>query len=121
MAAVKSTGNRSTELRLIQIFKELKITGWRRNYRIIGNPDFVFAKKKIAVFTDGCFWHGHHCRNTSPATNTDYWIRKISNNRKRDIFVTEKLIEKGWDVIRIWECKINKRHISREVFDLALS
>jgi DNA mismatch endonuclease, patch repair protein len=63
MRAVKAKGNKSTELKLVEIFKSYHITGWRRNYKIIGKPDFVFPKLKIALFADGCFWHGHNCRN----------------------------------------------------------
>ena len=60
MKAVKSKGNISTEIKLIKLFKEKKIKGWRRNYKLFGNPDFVFPKSKIALFADGCFWHGHN-------------------------------------------------------------
>ncbi|HQB60511.1 MAG TPA: very short patch repair endonuclease, partial [Spirochaetota bacterium] len=56
MKSVKSNNNRSTELKLIKIFKENNIKGWRRNYKAIGKPDFVFLKKKTAIFVDGCFW-----------------------------------------------------------------
>lgn len=55
MRKVKSKGNKSTEIRLIQVFDEYNIRGWRRNYNVIGHPDFVFQEKKIAVFVDGCF------------------------------------------------------------------
>ena len=54
MRQVKSKKNKSTELRLIEIFKHNGITGWRRNYQVKGHPDFVFPKEKIAVFVDGC-------------------------------------------------------------------
>lgn len=64
MRKVKSKKNKSTELRLIEIFKQNGITGWKRNYPVKGHPDFVFQKEKVAVFVDGCFWHGHDCRNT---------------------------------------------------------
>ena len=63
MSKVRSNNNKSTELALIKFFKENKITGWKRNYPVKGHPDFVFLDKKIAVFVDGCFWHGHDCRN----------------------------------------------------------
>ena len=59
MRKVKSKKNKSTELRLIDIFKQNGITGWKRNYPVKGHPDFVFLKEKVAVFVDGCFWHGH--------------------------------------------------------------
>jgi DNA mismatch endonuclease, patch repair protein len=55
MRAVKSKGNKSTEKKLIDLFKEKKLKGWRRNYPIFGKPDFVFPKRKVAVFADGCF------------------------------------------------------------------
>ena len=59
MQKVRSKGNKSTELKLIEIFHEAGITGWKRNYPVKGHPDFVFLKKRVAVFVDGCFWHGH--------------------------------------------------------------
>lgn len=108
MRAVKSRGNKSTELKLIEIFKNLGIRGWRRGYKLFGNPDFVFPQKRVAVFVDGCFWHGHNCRNTKPAANADYWRKKIERNINRDILVSQTLTEKGWKVIRIWECQIKK-------------
>lgn len=64
MSKVRSKNNKSTELKLIQIFEENNIKGCRRNYPVKGHPDFVFLDKKIAIFVDGCFWHGHDCRNT---------------------------------------------------------
>lgn len=108
MRAVKPSQNKSTELKLISFFKEHKITGWRRHYPLYGFPDFTFPKKKIVVFADGCFWHGHDCRNTKPKENAEYWDKKRERNRRRDRDVTEKLTTKGWTVIRIWECEIKK-------------
>ena len=109
MRAVKSKGNKSTELKLIEIFEEYGIKGWRRNYKLLGHPDFVFPKSRIVVFADGCFWHGHNCRNTQPAENAEYWKNKIQKNIERDKRITEELTKKGWIVIRIWECEINKK------------
>lgn len=108
MRSVKSKGNKSTEGKLIQIFKANRISGWRRNYEVLGHPDFVFPREKIAVFADGCFWHGHGCRNVSPSDNANYWKKKIQNNIKRDRTVTKTLTEQGWLVIRFWECAIKK-------------
>ncbi|MDR3196090.1 MAG: very short patch repair endonuclease [Endomicrobium sp.] len=76
MSKVKSSKNASTELKLISIFKGNDITGWRKNYKINGEPDFVFRNKMIAVFADGCVWRGHNCRNTTPKDNSDYWTPK---------------------------------------------
>ena len=114
MRAVKSRGNKSTELKLIEIFKNLGIRGWRRGYKLFGNPDFVFTKKRVAVFVDGCFWHGHNCRNTKPAANADYWSKKIERNVNRDILVSQTLTEKSWKVVRIWECQIKKNSLPND-------
>ncbi len=113
MSRVRSTGNASTELKLIAEFKERKITGWRRNSKIFGRPDFVFPKLRVAVFVDGCFWHGHDCRNTKPKDNADYWRAKIERNQRRDRAATERLQELGYLVVRIWECDFQKKHRDR--------
>ncbi len=109
MRAVKSNKNKSTELKLIEIFRKYELKGWRRNYKVFGKPDFVFHKYKIAVFVDGCFWHGHDCRNTKPASNKDYWDKKIDRNIARDKKVNSHLTDLGWKVIRIWECELIKK------------
>ena len=115
MRAVKSRGNKSTELKLIGIFKAEKIVGWRRNHKLFGKPDFIFPKQRLAVFLDGCFWHGHDCRNTKPADNADYWRQKIERNKNRDELVSKTLAEKGWQVLRIWECRIAKKALTTEL------
>ncbi|NUQ25511.1 MAG: DNA mismatch endonuclease Vsr [Saprospiraceae bacterium] len=108
MRQVKSNRNKSTEMRLIAFYKANGIKGWRRNYHLIGKPDFVFPKLKIAIFADGCFWHGHDCRNTRPEQNKEYWVKKRERNVMRDQEVTDTLTRKGWSVLRIWECEIKK-------------
>ncbi len=72
MAQVKSSGIKSTEQALIQIMRRHGVTGWRRNYKLFGAPDFVFPKGRVAVFVDGCIWHGHATRCRIPATNLDH-------------------------------------------------
>ncbi|MBI4685796.1 MAG: very short patch repair endonuclease [Nitrospirae bacterium] len=106
MASVKSRDAKSTELKFISLLKEKGITGWRRNYPLTGKPDIVFSRFKIAVFIDGCFWHGcpHHCR--MPSSNVNYWNNKIEKNKIRDKKITKALKMKGWQVIRIWEHEI---------------
>lgn len=111
MRQVKRNLNKSTELRLIRFFKLNFITGWRRNYKIYGKPDFVFPKKRLAVFVDGCFWHGHNCRNTKPKNNKNYWDNKIKKNIERDISVSNILESKGWKVLRIWECQLKEHEL----------
>ena len=110
MSSVRSKKNKTTELRLIEIFKQESITGWRRNYKVKGHPDFVFLDKKIAIFVDGCFWHGHDCRNTRPADNAEFWQKKRERNIKHDKEVTELFEKRGWTVIRIWECELKKKN-----------
>lgn len=106
MRLVKSNKNKSTELKLILFFKLKGVKGWRRKYPLFGKPDFVFPKKRIAIFVDGCFWHGHDCRNTKPENNKEYWTQKINRNQKRDQLVNDYLNQKGWNVARIWECQL---------------
>jgi DNA mismatch endonuclease (patch repair protein) len=110
MSCVKSKKNTSTELKLISLFDELAIHGWKRNYNVIGHPDFVFLEKHIAIFVDGCFWHGHDCRNTRPTTNQEYWEKKRSYNIEHDKQVTKRFTDRGWAVIRIWECELKKKN-----------
>jgi DNA mismatch endonuclease (patch repair protein) len=103
MAAIRSSGNRDTELKLVALFKIHGITGWRRKQRVFGKPDFIFRRQKVAVFVDGCFWHGcpKHCRK--PSTNRFYWLSKLRRNQERDIVVKRALSKTGWIVLRLWE------------------
>ena len=113
MKAVKSKGNKSTEIRLIEFFKSHHITGWRRNSNLVGHPDFIFRKNRIAIFADGCFWHGHNCRNVNPSDNAEYWRNKIKRNKARDKAITKELRQKGWNVVRIRECEIKKGKVQK--------
>ncbi len=103
MAAVRSRGNKDTELKLASILRANRITGWRRHRPVPGKPDFIFPKQRLAVFVDGCFWHGcrWHCR--MPQNNHSYWQNKISRNADRDRATTRLLRCSGWQVIRLWE------------------
>ena len=76
---------------------------------IEGTPDIVFRRKKIAVFIDSDFWHGHPTRFIMPKTNRTYWESKIKRNRRRDRQVTYRLKTQGWRVIRIWEYNVTNR------------
>src|SRR2546426_9167745 len=84
MSSIRSSGNRATELRMVAIFREQNIKGWRRGARLFGRPDFVFPKERVAVFVDGCFWHGCTKHAQLPAANRGYWLRKFDLNRQRD-------------------------------------
>jgi DNA mismatch endonuclease (patch repair protein) len=77
---------------------------YKKNYKkLIGKPDIVFPKQKVAIFVDSCFWHGcpYHCRK--PHSHRSYWYHKIACNKDRDRAVNRKLRHEGWIVIRLWE------------------
>ncbi len=107
MSLIRSRGNRATELRLIALMREHGITGWRRNARVFGKPDFVFRHERVAVFADGCFWHGCPRHATMPASNRAFWQAKLARNMARDREVTRRLRAAGWRVVRVWECALS--------------
>lgn len=110
MARVRSTGNLTTEAGLARLLRLAQLHGWRRHQALSGRPDFVWRSSKVAVFVDGCFWHGHDCgRNVTPRTNARAWDEKIRNNQRRDARVTRTLRRGGWKVYRIAECELARR------------
>jgi DNA mismatch endonuclease, patch repair protein len=108
MSLIRSRGNSATELRLIEIFREFGITGWRRNQPLLGKPDFIFRAKRVAVFVDGCFWHGCPKCYKRPGSNQMFWDTKIATNRKRDRYVNRELRKLGWQVVRIWQHQLKR-------------
>ncbi len=108
MSRIRSRGNISTEIRLVKIMRLAGISGWRRNCNLPGKPDFVFARSRIVVFVDGCFWHA--CRKCAlrPKSNRKYWTPKMIGNTKRDRINTRTLRKGGWMVVRIWEHELKK-------------
>lgn len=80
-------------------------------------PDFVFRKLRLAVFVDGCFWHGCPLHGAHPKNNEEFWKKKLDANHKRDLKVTRTLRQNNWRVLRIWEHELTpknrKRLISR--------
>lgn len=110
MSRVRSTGNQTTEERLALLLRRTGLTGWRRHLQLPGKPDFAWPKARVAVFVDGCFWHGHDCgKNVTPKTNTESWLEKIERNKARDRQTTRLLRQRGWSVVRIWECQLAKK------------
>lgn len=65
--------------------------------------DIAFTRARLAVFVDGCFWHGCPLHATAPKANAAWWVEKISTNRARDADVTSQLEDMGWTVLRFWE------------------
>ncbi len=110
MRAVRSYGNKATEGVLLKLMRKHGITGWRRHIDLVGHPDFAFKRQRIALFVDGCFWHGcpKHCR--MPKTNQGYWFPKIEGNRQRDDIISSNLRRMGWHVLRVWEHELRPKN-----------
>src|SRR5438067_10405644 len=100
MAAVKSKGNKLTEVRMVSLLRRHAIKGWRRHLPLPGNPDFTFRRQRVVIFVDGCFWHGCTKHLRMPKTNKAYWEKKISRNAIRDRITTKQLRATGWKVVR---------------------
>ena len=84
---------------------------YRKNSnKVFGHPDVVFIGKKVAVFCDSEFWHGHDWENRKNdfKSHQEFWIPKIERNMQRDIEVTEKLTNDGWTVLRFWGKEITE-------------
>lgn len=104
MKAVRGKGNRTTELRFRALLMKNRIRGWRvRPFGWPGNPDFAFPELGIAVFIDGCFWHGCPRCGHLPRRNSAFWRAKIERNRERDRRVVRRLRRAGVGVARVWE------------------
>jgi DNA mismatch endonuclease (patch repair protein) len=110
MSRIRSRGNKNTELALIKLFRRNKITGWRRNHKVFGNPDFIFPKLKLAVFVDGCFWHGCPRHATQPVSNGLFWKKKFTRNKVRDQIVNRTLRQRGWTILRIWQHELSRKN-----------
>lgn len=115
MSRIRSHGNRGTELRLIALMRAQGITGWRRNARVFGKPDFVFPAARLAVFVDGCFWHACPRHATMPRNNRAFWEAKLTRNAARDREVTRTLRKAGWRVLRVWECALRTKRAAATV------
>jgi len=106
--------NSIPELLVRKLLRERGMTGYRLHPKdVIGKPDLVFKKKKIAVFIHGCFWHGcDHCQLSTPKHNSAFWIEKITKNKERDNKKENELKANGWNVITLWECQLKQDQIN---------
>lgn len=82
---------------------------YRLRVKLPGKPDFTFPNGKVAVFVDGCFWHGCPSHLTWPRNNAEFWREKITNNIRRDAEIDRQLTIAGWRVVRIWEHDVRQR------------
>lgn len=104
MASIRDRNNKTTELRLKMAFVRHGIRGWTLHPReIVGKPDFLFQSSRLAVFVDGCFWHGCSRCGHTPKINRDFWSAKINDNCARDIAVSKRLRAEHYTVLRLWE------------------
>src|SRR5260370_11898404 len=86
MSRVRSKRNATTELKLLSLLRLARLSGWRREFPLRGSPDFVFPKVRLAVFVDGCFWHGHTCgRNLPPKRQASLWQGKDICHSRHDL------------------------------------
>jgi DNA mismatch endonuclease (patch repair protein) len=113
MSRIRGSGNKDTELALIQLLRQHHITGWRRNQPVFGKPDFIFPAAKLAIFVDGCFWHACPTHSNMPTNNRAFWKRKLTANKLRDKLVTRTLRSQGWQVLRIWGHDLARNKISK--------
>ena len=108
MSRIRGRGNKDTEVVLARLFRAERITGWRRHTALVGRPDFTFRQQRVAVFVDGCFWHGCAKHSNMAVNNRAFWMKKLTGNQTRDRLVTRTLRKGGWRVVRVWEHELRK-------------
>jgi len=106
MSLIRSRGNHTTELRMVALLRANGLTGWRRSESLPGSPDFVWRRERVALFVDGCFWHGCPRHGHTPRSRIAYWAAKLARNAKRDRRISRELRAAGWAVLRVWECAL---------------
>jgi DNA mismatch endonuclease, patch repair protein len=106
MARVK-TRDTAPELLLRRALWAAGIRGWRVDSRgISGRPDLAWKGRRIAIFVDGAFWHGHPDHYWGQSG--EFWDQKIARNRDRDRRVNAELIDDGWTVLRFWDFEVDR-------------
>lgn len=120
MSHIRSTNTKPEEIVRKYLFS--KGLRYRKNVKKLpGCPDIVLKKYHTVIFVNGCFWHQHDCgRFVWPATNSEYWRRKIERNIERDKLNNQLLREQGWKVLVIWECQLKKSIAEDSLRDLYL-
>ena len=134
MSQIRGRGNKDTELALAKLMRAHGIKGWRRHVQVriakrgarnstssksgaqrtarptfTVRPDFVFQGVRLALFVDGCFWHGCPKHATKPKNNAAFWRKKLAANVARDRRVNRALRAAGWRVLRIWEHELTRK------------
>jgi DNA mismatch endonuclease (patch repair protein) len=104
MKATRRSGT-SAEQAIVDALHALDLR-FETNVKVIESErfmaDVVFRPQKLAVFVDGCFWHGCPIHGTTAKSNAGYWVEKIRSNQERDMRAVERLTSAGWEVLRVW-------------------
>src|SRR2546422_11703946 len=109
MRAVRGRDNASTERRLRAALVQHGIRGWHlHRAELPGRPDFVFPHRRVAIFVDGCFWHGCPTCYRRPRSNRSYWDKKIIRNKTRDVDTDRELSLQGWKTLHLWEHELSE-------------
>lgn len=108
MSAIRGKRNKTTELALRMMLVRAGISGWVLDEKLPGRPDFYFPDKNLAIFVDGCFWHGCKKCGHVPRQNRPYWMTKLLRNRLRDAATNKRLRSAGINVIRFWEHELKQ-------------
>lgn len=114
-------GNRSKntkpELLMRHALRERGLTGYRLQWKgASGRPDVAFPGRRVAVFVHGCFWHRcPYCHPSEPRSNVEFWQAKFERNQQRDQRNIHELVERGWTVVVVWECRLKKQRLRRTV------
>jgi DNA mismatch endonuclease (patch repair protein) len=107
MRAIRANSNATTELRLRAYLVKNRIAGWKLHpKKVPGCPDFFFSEERLAVFVDGCFWHGCPKCGHIPKSNRPYWREKLQRNKRRDARVRRILRSERISLVRLWECDL---------------
>ena len=119
MAAIKGKNTKPE----IKIRKLVWAAGKRyrlHSKKIYGTPDLSNKKKRVAVFIDGCFWHGCHKCYKEPTSNVEFWRNKITSNKKRRKKVRKNLKKENWQILEFWEHEVNSNPetITRKIMEL---
>lgn len=111
MSLIKST-NTKLEIAFRKLVSPILYSrGYRYRFhykKLPGKPDMVFVSKKVAIFVDGSFWHGHRFKRGQTNLSRSYWLPKIKRNMERDKAVNRKLKKMRWKVVRVWEHDVRK-------------
>lgn len=105
--------NTKPELLVRQKLREAGLPGYRLHWKkAAGKPDVCYPGRKVAVFVHGCYWHRcPHCDLPTPKSNVEFWEQKFARNRARDERDQNYLVQQGWKVLVVWECRLKGRRL----------